>query len=322
MAAARNSTTTAATSAASHRLARQILELLHENDLAAGSHVGEAWLAAHLRVSRTPVRAALKLLEQMGLLETRRHRGAFLVKPARELVVGGASHQDDDDALYLSVAEDRVSGRLPARFTDAELARRYGLTRLGVGRLLRRMMQEGWVERLPGRGWEFLPVLESPKAYDQMYRFRMLIEPAAVLQPSYRLSRQTIARCRKEQQAMLGGGILQYASSETFRIGSTFHETIVAGSGDPFLIESIRRVNRLRRLMDYRAHVSRARLVRQCKDHLVILDMIEHGDVQRAADFLRRHIDRARREKVRLTEPKQGSTMQWPAWRPTANTTS
>jgi DNA-binding GntR family transcriptional regulator len=293
-----------ATSAATHRLARQVLELLHEQELEAGSHIGEEWLAGQLRVSRTPVRGALRLLEKMGVLENRRHRGAFLVKPARELVIGGGPAPEEHDSVYLKVAEDRVSGRLPVRFTEAELARRYRLTRPGVSRLLRRMMEEGWVERLPGHGWEFLPVLESPKAYDQMYRFRMLIEPAAVLQPNYRMSKQTIARCRKEQQAMLSGGILQYPSGETFRIGSTFHETIVAASGDPFLTESIRRVNRLRRLLDYRTHVNRARLVRQCRDHLLILDLIESGDLPRAADFLRRHIDQARREKVKLTGRK------------------
>jgi DNA-binding GntR family transcriptional regulator len=60
------------------------------------------------------------------------------------------------------------------------------------------------------------------------------------------------------------------------------------------------RVNRLRRLLDYRAHVNRPRLVRQCKDHLVILGLIEGNELARAADYLRRHIDRARREKVRL----------------------
>jgi len=284
-----------------NRLVRHILEFLHEQDLPQGAHIGEQWLADHLRVSRTPVRVALKLLEEMGVLESRPHRGAFLCKPSGEIVAGATpSHDDDDDSLYLKVAEDRLTGALPIRFSEAELMRRYGLSRLEVGRLVRRMTQEGWLERLPGQGWEFLPVLESPRAYDQMYRFRMLIEPAALLQPHYHLTKQTFARLRAEQRAMLNGGLFRYSATETFRIGASFHEIVVAGSGDPFLTESIRRVNRLRRLMDYRTHVNRPRLVRQCKDHIGILDLLESGKVEAAADFMRRHIDRARKEKVKL----------------------
>jgi DNA-binding GntR family transcriptional regulator len=208
---------------------------------------------------------------------------------------------DEQESLYFRIGEDRLTGRLPQRFTETELMRRYKVTRAQVGRLLRRMSHEGWVERLPGQGWEFQPIFDSPKIYEQGYRFRELIEEAALLEPGYHLDSQTIARLRAKQKAMLEGGLLRYSRAETFETSASFHEAIVAGSGNAFLIDTIRRINRLRRLLDYRTQFDRARLVQQCREHLTLLDLIEARNFGRAAEFLKHHIDVARQLKVGLT---------------------
>ena len=43
----------------------------------------------------------------------------------------------------------------------------------------------------------------------------------------------------------------RYSDAQIFDIGCEFHETIVGGSGNPFLLDGIRRVNSLRRLLEY-----------------------------------------------------------------------
>lgn len=282
------------------RLAAQIIEHARQMGLPAGSHLTEQALADAFRVSRTPVRMALQALEGMGFVESRPNRGFFLARPATEASGGvpPAPECADEDPLYFQIAEDRLIGRLGARFTEAELARRYDASRARLVRLLARMAQEGWLVRLPGHGWEFQPVLTSPEAYDQGYRYRMLVEPAALLEPGYRVDASAFAQARVQQRAMLGGGIARWSRAETFGANSTFHEVLVAASGNPFLLEGLRRVNRLRRLLEYRTHQHRDRLVQECEDHLVLLELVEAGRREEAAEFLRAHLDRARLAKA------------------------
>ena len=288
-------------SALPSKLAQQILTFIADNRMENNTHLGEVRLAEQLRVSRTPVRAALEFLAGMGIVEKRPNKGYFIKALPKTLVSKPLVEESSEDLVYYRIVEDRLSGLLPERISELELMRRYGLTKSWLSNLLRRMSQEGWIERLPGKGWEFLPVLVSEEAYEQMYQFRILIEPAALLQKDFYLSRGDLSRLRGLQQAMLDGGILRFSRAETFQIGAQFHETLVAGSRNPFFVDAIQRMNRLRRLLDYRAHGDRSRLIHTCKEHLELLDLIEADKLNDAANFLREHIDYERRIKVPLT---------------------
>jgi DNA-binding GntR family transcriptional regulator len=295
------------------RLATLIVERARTLRLDPGDHLTEQDLADSFRVSRTPVRAALRILERTGVLEQLPNRGFFLRRaidrlPGRELPFD----ESPDDLIYFRIAEDRLAGRLDIRFSEAELARRYELSKSRLARLLARMSREGWLERLPGHGWAFQPVLTSRDAYEQSYRFRILIEPAALMEPGYRVDKANFERVRAQQRAMLDGGIRRFSSVETFQIGATLHEALVAASGNIFLIDAIRRVNRVRRLIEYRIHKDRGRLVRECTDHLHLLDLLERGERAEAAAFLRKHLERVRNTKLDIarradrTAPPQG----------------
>jgi DNA-binding GntR family transcriptional regulator len=152
-------------------------------------------------------------------------------------------------------------------------------------------------------------VLTSLASYEQSYRFRLLIEPAALMEPGYAVDAAAFARARAQQEAMLAGGILLYSRAETFQIGAQFHETLVAASGNAFLLDALRRVNRVRRLIEYRVHKERGRLVQECRDHVHLLDLLEAGRRDDAVAFLRVHLDRARETKLPLSrEPPAPGT--------------
>ncbi len=284
-----------------NRIASQIVERVRAQRLQAGEHLGEQDLADAFRVSRSPVRVALKLLEHMAVVQRRPNQGFFLKQGWEQLqpqpVTAG---EQGEDELYYRIAEDHLSGALGLRFTERELIRRYGATRVRLTRLLTQMSDEGWLERLPGHGWEFQAVLTSVKTYEQSYRFRQLIEPLALEEPGYAIDQAAFDQVRREQQSMLDGELLRLSKAEVFRRGANFHETIVAASGNIFLIEGVRRVNRLRRLLEYHVNRDRSRLVNECRDHIDILDMIEAGDMVEAARFLRRHLSRASEAKMDL----------------------
>lgn len=287
--------------ALSDTLAQQILQYIDDHGLRPGEHLGEARLAVQLQVSRTPVRSALKALAARGVVESRPNRGYFLRLEAPERTQ--SPRADEGEATYFQIAEDRLGGLLPDRVTESELLRRYGLARTQLGRLLRRMAQEGWVERLPGKGWGFLPVLTTEDAYIQMYQFRAVIEPAALLFPGYSLAPELAGRLRRQQASLLDGHADRFSRAELFRIGAYFHEAIVSGARNDLMTEAIRRANQLRRLMDYRyrAQVDAARIVEECDEHLRLLEMIDQGDLPVASEFLRQHLQSALRRKSALT---------------------
>ena len=241
-----------------------------------------------LRVSRTPARAALEFLADTGFVGKSAKRGYFLAKHSDQ--IADPEQPTQEDRSYLQIAEDRLDGQLPARVTESMLMRRYSISRPRLIPILTRIMHEGWIDRLPGKGWEFQSLLDSVEAYEQGHRFRMVIEPAALLEPGYRLAPKISADLRDRQQAMLDGGILQYSGMELFEIGSSFHEAVIAGANNPFYNDALRRINRLRRLLEYRSKLDRARLVHECRDHLKLLQLIDAGDRRGASRFLRQHL--------------------------------
>jgi DNA-binding GntR family transcriptional regulator len=281
------------------RLAAQIVGRASNLKLPVGSHLAEQSLADELRVSRTPIRLALRLLSRMGVVEKRNNRGYFLKKAGETLTTAPTVPSDnEEDPLYFKIAEDRLAQRLDPEFSEVELLRRYGVTRTRILRLLSRMANEGWVSRNPGRGWEFQPVLDSLHAYEHAYRFRMLIEPAALREPGYEMEKATLQRLRIQQEKMLEGGMVHYSRFELFQIGSNFHEEIVNGSKNAFFVDGIRRVNRLRRLMEYHVHKDRISLISEYDDHLSLLKLIETKQLEEAAVFLHRHLANAMKKKL------------------------
>jgi len=279
-------------------LAAQILDYLRAHGVAPGAHITEQQLADHFHVSRTPIRMALAMLARSKAVEHRPNRGYFVTTPPAALSRAELAAADDDK-LYYRIAEDRLNNRIQQRVTESDLVRRYRTSRTRIAATLARMAQEGWVERLPGHGWAFQPMLDTVKGYEDGYRFRALIEPAALRQPGYHLAPEALARCRQQQSALMEDNT-RFTDAEIFYLGSVFHETIVSGSGNPFLLDAIRRVNSLRRLLEYRAKRNRDKIARQFREHLQLLDLIEAGKLEQAARLMEKHLDVARKTKAAL----------------------
>jgi len=277
----------------SPQITAQIIEHIREHNLPRDAHLASQSLADAFRVSRAPVAAALRRLEEMKVVRSEPNRGYFLLKSAAELGSAKAIEippAEPEDESYFAIAEDRLSGKLPDRVTEAELMRIYSLPRSRLLKLLHRVSDEGWIERLPGNGWEFRPVLTSRKAYEQGYQFRASIESQALLVPTFSIDKRAFALLRDEQQGILNGGYKRMSRDHLFRANSEFHEKLVSWSHNDFFLDALRRVNRLRRLVEYKVTIDRSRLPIQCDEHLRILALLEGGDRQTASDFMRVHI--------------------------------
>ena len=292
------------------QLAAQILDHIRTNDLPRGQHLPSQALADACRVSRAPITSAFKFLENMGVVRFESNRGYFLATDAKDLTALKLLVNEDgeEDDSYFEIAEDRLGGKLPAQVTESELMRLYRLPRGRLLKILHKIAQEGWIERLPGHGWEFRPMLTDRSSYEAGYRFRATIESGAVLDPNFKIDREAFRLAREQQQLLLDEDLRKISRARLFRINSELHEMIVACSGNEFYVEALRRVNRLRRLIEYRLTVDRSRIHRQCKEHLKLLDLLEGGDLQKASAFLRRHIEGASSLKSPGVEQPQAST--------------
>jgi DNA-binding GntR family transcriptional regulator len=272
-------------------LTAQIAAHIRSEGLQTGDRLTERKLAEQFRVSRSPVRVAMKQLEEAGVLVAGDGSGyrvanidaaASLSQPAQSV--------DEDEKVYLKIADDRVSGRLPERITENELLRRYDLTRGRLAKLLRRMAQEGWIERLPGHGWEFLPVLTSLESYRDSYRFRQLIEPAALLEPRFEVNRPVLEQRLDQQQWLVDGAIWTAPDAQLFELNSGMHESIIECSQNVFFIDALKRVDRLRRLIDYRQMLDRDVARERCIEHIELLRLVLAGRNAEASDFMRKHL--------------------------------
>lgn len=272
-------------------LADQIVAHIQTDKLSEGDRLVERKLAEQFRVSRSPIRNAMKLLHEVGVLRPA-HAGGYViadVKAAEKLSLE-AIGSDEDEKIYLTVAEDRLHGRLPERITASAFQRRYNLTGSQLTKILQRMTNEGWIERLPGNGWAFLPVLTSLQAYEDSYRFRLLIEPAALLEPNFQLNRPVLERCRKEQEWLINGGIWNVQDAKLFELNSGMHEAIIECCNNSFFIDALKRLDRLRRLIDYRQMLDRESARRRCEEHVELLDLVLAGKNREASEFMARHL--------------------------------
>lgn len=94
--------------------------------------------------------------------------------------------------MYLRIAQDRLAGGLPQRVSESELMRLYDVPRARLVKILLTVRDEGWIERLPGNGWEFTEVLSSPERYQESYEFRAAIERDALLLPTFKVNADQI----------------------------------------------------------------------------------------------------------------------------------
>jgi len=273
-------------------LAAQILDHIRGGRLAVGTHLTAQELAERFSVSRFPVGQALQLLATKGALTHQRNRGYFVsdVKGVSPESLG-LTARDDVSNVYFRMADDHLHGRLPDPASEAFLKETYGLTKAQLTAVLGRIAQEGWAERRPGYGWSFSPMLTTPESLEQTYRVRLALEPAALLEPSYRLDPDIAARCRESELRLLRGAIETESADALHERGVRFHEAIVGASGNPFFLEAVRRINRVRRLLSYRSMVDRKRYRQQCEEHLQILDLLQQERNDEASQALRRHLE-------------------------------
>ena len=277
------------------RLANQILDVIRDAKLEPGHHLREQHLADLVGVSRTPIRSALDLLAERGIVETRKNHGFFLRKPFDSL------HRIEievpttiEEELYAKLVRDRLDNRIANSITPSEIARRYKVERVALTRTLSRMAEDGLVARNQGHGWSFLPTLDSVVSLRASYEYRLTLEPASFLLPSFKPDQAAIERMRLQHLYLVAHpDIATVSAKQLFDTDAAFHEMFAEASGNTFFAQAIQVQNRLRRLLEFGSYVDSRRVKEWCREHLAIIEAVAAGDLAQAASRMRAHLEQA-----------------------------
>ncbi|WP_342586512.1 GntR family transcriptional regulator [Mangrovicella endophytica] len=293
-------------------LANQILDLVRDARFEPGHHLREQALGDLMQVSRTPIRSALQLLAERGILEGRRNQGFFLRARPEELhhidvEIPSTSDQD----LYTQIVQDRLAGRLPASFLQSEIVRRYDVDRAVLQRTLSRLVDDGLLQRNAGRGFTFMPTLDTGMGLRQSYEFRQMIEPAAMKLPTFQIDRSAMERVRLQHLYLISHSDIDSVDRrQLFDTDAQFHEMLAEFSGNPFHLQAVQQQNRMRRLLEFGGYANRRRVKDWCREHLAILDAVTAGEVEKAATLMEEHLANALSlaPSLRNGKPKKAAT--------------
>ena len=277
-------------------LAARILRMLKDQGAGPGHHLVELDLCRHFDVSRTPVRGALKLLAEQGAVEPRANRGYVLRGPVTQAPdIDITSPEDEEDQrLFIAIAEARNQGRMPDQCSQLEVARLFDAKLPTVVRVLRQLAELGLVERKPGNGWSFTLPINSGRARAESYAYRAVIEPAGLLEATFELDREWLDRIRADHLAFRKRKWRDVLAVELFAINADFHEGIARCSGNRYFLDAVQRQNKLRSFMNIQWINGAERVIDSIDEHLEIMDAMEAGDNQKAHDLMKAHLVLAR----------------------------
>lgn len=272
-------------------IAERILQLARDDALAAGAWLNENATARRLGVSRTPVRAALDHLAEQGVVRRHLNKGIEILK----LPAAGDSvlPPEEIDLAMVRLAHERENGLLPDEVSELEVMRRYELGRPEAQKLLARLADLDMVERKPGYGWRFLHEPRDQRLREESYRFRLIIEPMAMLEPGFHLDPGWIAEMRARHAETLRQPWRESSSVAFYEMNADFHEGLAAATGNRYFHSAVRRQNQLRRLSNYDWDHGFERVQVNCTEHLGMLDHLEAGENEVASALMRSHLLRA-----------------------------
>ncbi|HKB95527.1 MAG TPA: GntR family transcriptional regulator, partial [Rhizomicrobium sp.] len=270
-------------------LARRILRSLRDEDAQPGHHLVELDLCHAFGVSRTPVRGALKLLAQEGIVTPRAGRGFALARmPAGAGNEQEAVKDEADQHLFDALARARSAGKLSDQFTQQEIVRDFDV-RLGtVMDVLRQMAELGLVERKPGNGWAF--AADPSRTLNESYAFRRALEPQMLLQPGFRLDRAWAEKARSQHQKLRKKAWRAGDGAAFHAVNADFHEQLARCSGNRTMLRAVQRQNQLRQFLIGQWDYPMEQVYSAIDDHLEILAALEAGYADKAAALMLHHL--------------------------------
>ncbi|WP_137934540.1 GntR family transcriptional regulator [Mesorhizobium comanense] len=271
------------------RILDQLRQLLGEA-LEPGDRINEAEISDRLGVSRTPVRRALQQLQAEGAVDYEQNRGFRLADVSLLLK---NSEAEQEMLLDERVMRDMAIGELRSVISERALMQKYAVANGVLMSTLRRLTRDHLVEPSPGRGWIFADV--GAEALANGYRFRQIIEPAAILSDDYAIDAPALEAIDADHAHAIEN-LEAMDRRRLFDLDARFHRLVAQGARTADLVDAIERQNNIRRVTEYLGFVRLERLRQSMIEHRGIIAALLHGERQTAAALMRIHLQVSRDE--------------------------
>jgi DNA-binding GntR family transcriptional regulator len=278
-----------------------VLEAALENGWMPGERMSELQLAAQCNVSRTPIRKALQLLAQRGIVSADAQSGGYRLAqdPAQSLQLGSALPSSEEEQLSQAVTRDLAAGRIPVAQTVIGLQRRYGASRITVQNVLQRLLEAQVVERAPGQQWLLKPMVVGVEGLVHSDEFRLQFEPVALLSPGFRADPQALSTLRQGLDALVHMEESAFDVTLFERMELEFHRLIARSCGNPFIADALLN-HQARRMHATQPATSIYRMQQSANELLQVLSQLERQQLELAADLLRVHLRQSSAQRPRM----------------------
>jgi DNA-binding GntR family transcriptional regulator len=199
------------------------------------------------------------------------------------------SVQGISDQFYEMLKNEIVSNtRQPGeRLLEVGLGEQYGISRTPIREALRRLEQDGLVERIPQGGVQVTPI--SLKMMREVFGIRAVLEAYAAELACDKVTQEDISRLRqviaRAEEAAISANL-----RESAMLNTAFHDMICTIPQNLTLLKAASTYGTLvLRFRTLSLH-DRRFLKETWGEHILITDALEMGDKTKVADLVRRHI--------------------------------
>jgi DNA-binding GntR family transcriptional regulator len=193
------------------------------------------------------------------------------------------------DRLREAIEEEITTGKLlpGSRLDEAELAKRFNVSRTPIREALSLLLGEGLIETRPRRGVVVTRV--TPQRLIEMFEVMAELEVMCAQLAARRMSEDELAAI-ESAHAACEGAVAARDADAYFYANERFHYAIYTASHNSFLFEQAASLQR--KLRPYRRLQLRVRnrIQRSFEEHQAIVDALREGDAERLLTSVRNHV--------------------------------
>ncbi len=288
------------------RIADMLRQALAGGALPPGMVLLEGPLSELLRVTRNPVRQALRELENEGLVARFDGRGMLaggasetpLRQPLTPAMLGLGDESEPVrkaqgwEHIYHAVEHDVVHLSVfgAYRLNEVELARHFGVGRTAARDVLLRLEGLGLVGKDERQRWIVTPLDE--RRIRNLYQLRWLLEPAALAGAAAGTSAEEIA-AMAQRLRRAKARYPRLTRAELDGLEHDLHVALIGRCPNDSILESLQRT---RCILTLSKHVLGAAAPMPNEDpfmqeHLGVLEALARGETGQAQEALRRHLE-------------------------------
>ena len=203
-------------------------------------------------------------------------------------------HSSRSTSIVSTLKERIIGWEYPPEYwlTEAELCQKFGVSRSPVREALRTLAMDGFVKKMPNRGYAVKQY--NLREIEELYEVRLALELFVVecLAKRGTPKKDDMDALKRTWTSLLNGSSKK--DEELARLDTLFHETLAQAAGNKSLLRQLRAINErllLFRMIDFgKAH----RAESTCHQHLEILKHIAAKDISGARKAMQRNIDEGR----------------------------